>query len=134
MMHGVDSSNNRFQGQFEGSNRGFSLIEILVALLIGSVLTAMAIPATRSALASYQLDAALDSVTGAIQGTRYQAIMHGYHIRWISIPQRTRSRWPVNREALPASARLAVRFPFPVRRLRSAQHIGRFTGSRDTSI
>jgi len=78
MMHGVDSSNNRFQGQFEGSNRGFSLIEILVALLIGSVLTAMAIPATRSALASYQLDAALDSVTGAIQGTRYQAIMHGY--------------------------------------------------------
>ena len=77
MMHGVNSSNYRFQGQFEGSNRGFSLIEILVALLIGSVLTAMAIPATRSALASYQLDAALDSVTGAIQGTRYQAISAG---------------------------------------------------------
>jgi len=78
MMHGVNINNCRFRGGVERSDRGFSLIEILVALLIGSLLTAMAIPATRSALASYQLDAALNSLTGAIQGTRYQAIMHGY--------------------------------------------------------
>ncbi|MGD0907259.1 MAG: prepilin-type N-terminal cleavage/methylation domain-containing protein [Candidatus Acidiferrales bacterium] len=78
MMHGIKSNNYRFHDRFVGSNRGFSLIEILVALLIGSLLTAMAIPATQSALASYQLDAAVNSVTGAIQGTRYQAIMHGY--------------------------------------------------------
>ena len=29
-------------------------------------------------MASYQLSAAVDSATGAIQGARYQAIMHGY--------------------------------------------------------
>jgi prepilin-type N-terminal cleavage/methylation domain-containing protein len=58
--------------------RGFSLIELLMVLLIGTVLTVMAIPASRTAIATYRLDAAVNSVTGAIQSTRYQAIMHGY--------------------------------------------------------
>ncbi len=80
MIYRFNSDDFSFQVQsrLERSNRGFSLVEILVALLIGSLLTAMAIPATQSALASYQLDAAIDSVTGIIQGSRYQAIMHGY--------------------------------------------------------
>jgi Tfp pilus assembly protein FimT len=42
------------------------------------IMAAFAIPATRSAIASYQLSAAVDSATGAIQGARYQAIMQGY--------------------------------------------------------
>ena len=47
---------------------------VSVALILGAI----AIPATRSTVAIYQLTAAVDSATGAIQGARYQAIMHGY--------------------------------------------------------
>ena len=57
---------------------GFSLIEALVVVSIVCVLTAIAIPMTSNAMKSYRLAAAVASATGAIQATRYQAIMHGY--------------------------------------------------------
>jgi prepilin-type N-terminal cleavage/methylation domain-containing protein len=57
---------------------GFSILEVLVVVSVVLILTGMAIPAGRTAMKSYQLDAAADSATGAIQGARYQAIMHGY--------------------------------------------------------
>ena len=57
---------------------GFSILELLVVVSVVLVLTSMAIPAALSAMKSYQLDAAADSASGAIQGARYQAIMHGY--------------------------------------------------------
>lgn len=57
---------------------GFSILELLLVVSVVLVMTGMAIPAARSAMKSYQLDAAADSVSGAIQGARYQAIMHGY--------------------------------------------------------
>jgi prepilin-type N-terminal cleavage/methylation domain-containing protein len=60
------------------SSTGFSLIELLVVIAIGLVLTGMAIPMTLNAVRSYQLTAATSAATGAIQTTRYQAIMHGY--------------------------------------------------------
>jgi len=59
------------------SARGFSLIELLIVLAIGLVLTSMAIPMTISAMRTYQLNSAVSAVTGAIQSTRYAAIMHG---------------------------------------------------------
>lgn len=57
---------------------GYSLIELLVVVAIAMVMGAMAIPQVRSAIASYELSAAVDTATGIIQSTRYQAIMHGY--------------------------------------------------------
>jgi len=57
---------------------GFTLIEILVVLAIASVLTVIAIPIVGNAMKSYRLMAAVSSATGAIQSTRYAAIMHGY--------------------------------------------------------
>ena len=57
---------------------GFSLIELLIVLLVGLVMSAMAIPVARSGIANYELSAAVDGVTGAIQTTRYQAIANGY--------------------------------------------------------
>ncbi len=57
---------------------GFTLIEILVVLAIASVLTVIAIPMVGNAMKSYRLMAAVSSATGAIQSTRYAAIMHGY--------------------------------------------------------
>lgn len=60
------------------STAGFSMLEVALVMMIALLMAAMAIPTFHSAVATYQLDAAVDSVTGAIQGARYQAIMHGY--------------------------------------------------------
>jgi prepilin-type N-terminal cleavage/methylation domain-containing protein len=57
---------------------GFTLIELLVVLAIGTVLTVIAIPMSINAMKSYRLMAAVSAATGAIQATRYAAIMHGY--------------------------------------------------------
>jgi len=46
---------------------------------IGMVVTTISMPMTKTALKTYHLNAAVSAVTGAIQSTRYQAIMHGYH-------------------------------------------------------
>lgn len=56
---------------------GFTLLEILVVVAIGSVLTVIAVPMTISAMRSYRLMAAVSAATGAIQTARYAAIMHG---------------------------------------------------------
>ncbi len=60
------------------ASAGYSALEVLIAVAVGLILVAMAIPGARSAIATYELDAAVDSAEGAIQGPRYQAIMHGY--------------------------------------------------------
>jgi Tfp pilus assembly protein FimT len=60
------------------SSAGYSAVELLLVVVISLIMCAMAIPAARSAIQSFQLSAAVDSARGAIQATRYQAIMHGY--------------------------------------------------------
>lgn len=57
---------------------GFSLLELLTVLIIGITLTVVAIPVTNNVLMNIRLNAAVASVSGAINTTRYQAIMHGY--------------------------------------------------------
>lgn len=57
---------------------GFSLLELLIVVAIGVVVTGMAIPMTINAMRTYRLNAAVASATGAIQSTRYAAVMHGY--------------------------------------------------------
>src|SRR5581483_1738491 len=58
--------------------RGFSMIEIIMSLLVGSILTAIAIPQIGTLLNQYKLQGAVASSTWAIQSTRYQALMAGY--------------------------------------------------------
>jgi Tfp pilus assembly protein FimT len=60
------------------SSAGYSAVEMLLVVTMAIIMCAMAIPTVQSAMASYDLSAAVDSVRGAIQATRYQAIMHGY--------------------------------------------------------
>jgi len=60
------------------SAAGFSVLELLLIVSVILILSGMAIPAGRTAMKTYQLDAAADSAYGAIQSARYQAIMHGY--------------------------------------------------------
>ena len=68
----------RHSGAF-GTSAGMTLIEVLVAMGIAGLLVAIALPVTKSALKSYHLGTAVHGVSGAIQSTRYQAIMAGYH-------------------------------------------------------
>jgi prepilin-type N-terminal cleavage/methylation domain-containing protein len=59
-------------------SKGFTLIEMLIVVTIVSTLSTIAIPQLMTAVKSYRLASAVAAATGAIQSTRYLAIMHGY--------------------------------------------------------
>ena len=65
-------------GQRAWSAAGFSLIELLFVVAILLIVSVMAIPLISNVMDAYRLRAAVASVTGAIQSTRYQAISGGY--------------------------------------------------------
>jgi prepilin-type N-terminal cleavage/methylation domain-containing protein len=55
--------------------RGFTLLEAIVAVVIGSVLTAMAIPVWVQQMAQMRLSSAVSTLSSAMTRTRYRAIM-----------------------------------------------------------
>jgi Tfp pilus assembly protein FimT len=57
---------------------GYSVVELIMGLLIGTILTAMAVPQVTVIQNQYRLRGAVASATWAIQSTRYQALMAGY--------------------------------------------------------
>jgi Tfp pilus assembly protein FimT len=57
---------------------GFSTLELIFVLLIGTVLTVCAVPIISDVVNSYRLKGAISSATWAIQSTRFQALMSGY--------------------------------------------------------
>jgi prepilin-type N-terminal cleavage/methylation domain-containing protein len=57
---------------------GFTLIELIITLVIALVMTVIALPLITNVYRSYQVNAAVSAITGAIQSTRYQAISAGY--------------------------------------------------------
>ena len=59
-------------------NRGYTMIEIVMAMLVGLILTAIAIPQVKSGMYSYRLDSAVAMAKWAIQSTRFQALKDGY--------------------------------------------------------
>jgi Tfp pilus assembly protein FimT len=56
-------------------------MEAMFVVVVGGIIAAIAIPVSRYALRSYRLGSATAAVRSAIQMTRYQAIMQGYHYR-----------------------------------------------------
>jgi type IV fimbrial biogenesis protein FimT len=70
----------------KGRNRGFSVIELLVVISIACVMAAIAIPQFINATRTYQLSAAVATASGAIQSTRFQAIMRGYPYQLVLTP------------------------------------------------
>ncbi len=57
--------------------RGFSLLELVIAVAIGLIITLLAIPLMLNVSAYLRLRGAVSSVNGAIQSTRYQAVFQG---------------------------------------------------------
>jgi prepilin-type N-terminal cleavage/methylation domain-containing protein len=59
-------------------DRGFSMVELVIVLLIGTVMTAIAVPQVKSQVYSYRLNSAVAMAKWAIQSTRFQALKQGY--------------------------------------------------------
>jgi Tfp pilus assembly protein FimT len=57
---------------------GFSLTEMLLLIALMMTMLAYGIPKFQTVIYGYQLDAAADTCTWAIQATRYQAVQMGY--------------------------------------------------------
>ncbi len=60
----------------QNKSQGFSLPEILIVLLIGTILTAIAIPIMNVAMASMRMSSTVSAITAAISQTRHRAIMN----------------------------------------------------------
>jgi prepilin-type N-terminal cleavage/methylation domain-containing protein len=78
MMQTHQLTDRRVKRATLGNARGFSLIEIVIVLLVGTILTAMAIPQVKSGLNTYRLNSAVAMAKWSIQSTRFQALMKGY--------------------------------------------------------
>ncbi len=57
--------------------KGTTLLELIVVLAIVGVLFAMAVPSFQSSFSSVHLSSATSAVSGAIQSTRYRAVVSG---------------------------------------------------------
>jgi Tfp pilus assembly protein FimT len=65
-------------GRPRQNSRGYSVIELIFAVVISLILTALAVPQVASVVNNYRLQGAVASATWAVQSTRYQALMAGY--------------------------------------------------------
>ena len=59
------------------ASKGFTLIELVLVVAITLVIVAMAIPMVSNVTSYFKMRGAVQSVTGAVQSTRYQAIFNG---------------------------------------------------------
>ena len=71
------------RNQHGKSVRGFTLIELIFVIVIGLILTVIAVPLVNNVMTGYRLRGAAASVSGSIQATRYQAIFNGYPFRLV---------------------------------------------------
>jgi Tfp pilus assembly protein FimT len=74
---------NRRRVRKGGAALGFSLLELAFVVLIGIVMTVIAVPLVNNVMSGYRLRGAASAVTSSIQATRYQAIFNGYPFRLV---------------------------------------------------
>ncbi len=55
---------------------GFSVIELMIVVVVGAILTAIAVPLFNSAMANMRMNSMAAAISGAVSKTRYRAIMN----------------------------------------------------------
>lgn len=73
------ASSDACERRLERRNRhiaGLSLVELLVVMAIGTILTLLSVPVFNSAMASMRMNSMVNSLSTAIGKTRYRAIMN----------------------------------------------------------
>ena len=78
LQHSCQPRVNRSQ-----SVRGFSLLELMFVVLIGLIMTAMAVPLLNNGMTAFRIRGAATAVAGTVQSTRYLAIFNGYPFRLV---------------------------------------------------
>jgi Tfp pilus assembly protein FimT len=71
-------NDNRVTSRRSTSARGFSMVELLMVVAVGIILSAMAIPQVQSQVYNYRLNSAVAMAKWSIQSTRFQSLMKGY--------------------------------------------------------
>lgn len=56
--------------------RGFTIVELLIVVLVGTILTAISVPVIRSAMTDAKISSTVSAISGALSQTRYAAIMN----------------------------------------------------------
>lgn len=77
--HNFRGSGPGYSAHFSGkqnNSRGFTMPELMIVLLVGTILTAIAIPLMNSAMATMRMNSTVSAITAAISQTRYRAIMN----------------------------------------------------------
>jgi Tfp pilus assembly protein FimT len=87
------------------SNGGFTIIEILIVLAIAMIVMATALPTINNTLSNMHVSSSANSLVGAIQSARYQAISTGCPINFVV------STTPVASQANELSYQLQTEFP-----------------------
>lgn len=70
--------NRKFHKHGPYHSHGFTLLEVVMAMAVAVTLAAITLPVVKTSLANYRMSAAVSTVTGAINSTRYRAIYNGY--------------------------------------------------------
>ena len=74
---GVNTSTQPFFGYAPTQQRGFTLVELMVAVSIAAILLAVGIPSFRSTIASNRLTSTTNDLVGSLNQTRSEAIRRG---------------------------------------------------------
>jgi prepilin-type N-terminal cleavage/methylation domain-containing protein len=78
-------------------DKGFSLVEVLVVLLVIMIVSAIAVPQVVATLRSYQVTAAASQVSDAIKFARFEAIRRNNTTSFLASPLGT--RWAVGTDS-----------------------------------
>lgn len=57
------------------NSQGFTIIELLIVLVVGAILTALAVPMLTTAMTNMRINSMAAAISGAVSKTRYRAIM-----------------------------------------------------------